>query len=538
MGASSSLTGFQQCLNQLSQNDYSEDENFWKGLFQQANDLNDTILWYPNLLNKIATKQPANMIKLISVCVYNIEKINVNEPKNLQITNQLNILCQVFTSSCSTVLSNQQYSSLFPSIRPYITNFLVSASKCLSIQNLTGIASVLKPTNKSSKCIRATYDLIHALLCTLNFNYFTKFIDNPPLLELTIPDFPNPIFFRMICELSDKNETESILFKNCIALLTKLGSHISNSLSSIDPMILYKYFVNSKFDQYVIIFFFQCSLYNKYFIEQISENSKLFLYKILDFSMIKLEESGISFIHAVAANSIQLILENKETLSHMNDQFIYKFTTRFQPQGENLSFADAIIEVLFNICNSPSLIPNFTQVFKQLSLHIKLLSLFCSMKTIELFSITTQNLTKDDSNKIFLAENFLEAFANILQRSDTNEYFRIVMAQQSGSFMFLKQVTSLESPAINIITKYLTAIRERILKTNLSKVDIGEIDNVVRNIDTKSIFGQVSLFEVPKLKLNGKLESSWAEWAEVLFLQCFRTELEIIKQNDLLPSAR
>lgn len=537
MGASSSLTGFQQCLNQLSQDDYSDDENFWKSIFQQANDLNDTILWYPNLLNKIATKQPANMIKLISVCVYNVDSINVDSTKIPPIANQLNILCQVFTSSCSVVLSNQQYSSLFSNIRPYIANFLLSASKCLNIPNLTGISNSSKQTNKNPKYIKARYDLIHSMLCTLNFNYFTKFIENPPLLELSIPDFPNISFYRMICELSDKNEMESILFKNCIAMLTKLGSQISNSLSSLDPTIFYKFFVNNPFDQYIIIFFFQCSLYNKNFIDQISENSKLFLYKILNFSMVKLEESGISFIHAATANSIQLILENKGTLAQMNDPFNYKFTTRFQPQGENLTFTDAIIEVLFNICNSPSLILNFTQIFKQLSLHVKLLSLFCSIKTIDLFSIGSQNLTKDDGNKIILTENFLEAFANIIQRTDGNEYFRIVMAQQAGSFMFLKKVTSLESPAINIIYKYLAAIREKIFLKNPSKVDIGEIDNVVRSLDIKSIFQKELLFEVPKLKLDGKLESSWAEWAEVLFLQCFRTELERVKQNDL-PSAR
>lgn len=537
MGASSSLTGFQQCLNQLSQDDYSEDENFWKAIFQQANDLNDTILWYPNSLNKIAAKQPANMIKLISACVYNIDSISLDGSKVPPIASQLNILCQVFTSSCSVVLSNQQYSSLFPSIRPYVSNFLISSSKCLNVQNLTGISSLLKQTNKNSKCIKARYDLIHAMLCTLNINYFTKFIDNPPLLELSIPDFPNLSFFRMICELSDKNEMESILFKNCIALLVKLGSQISNSLSTIDPMLLYKYFLNNRFNQYAIIFFFQCSLYNKNFIEQMNENSKLFLFKILNFSMIKLEESGISFIHAITTNTIQLILENKNNIALMNDPLDNKFTTRFQPQGENLTYADAIVEVLFNICNSPSLIFNFTQIFKQLSLHVKLLSLFCSMKSVELFSIGSQNLTKDDRNKIVLTENFLESFANIIQRPDGNDYFRIVMAQQAGSFMFLKQVTSLESPAINIITKYLAAIRERILKISPSKVDIGEIDNVVRNLDTNSIFPKILLFEVPKLKLNGKLESSWAEWAEVLFLQCFRTELDIIRQTDL-PSAR
>ena len=159
------------------------------------------------------------------------------------------------------------------------------------------------------------------------------------------------------------------------------------------------------------------------------------------------------------------------------------------------------------------------------------------MKSIELFSISSQNLTKDDSNKIFLTESFLEAFANILQRPDQNEYFRIVMAQQAGSFMFLKQVTALESPAIDIITKYLAAIRQKVLKINRTKVDIAGIDNIVRNLDTKEIFPEVLKFEVPKLKFDGKLESSWSEWSEVLFLQCFRTELERIKQNDL-PSAR
>ncbi|KAK8889971.1 hypothetical protein M9Y10_034728 [Tritrichomonas musculus] len=536
--SSSSLTGFQQCLNQLSQNDYSDDPNFWKEIFQQTTDLNDAILWYPNLLSKIATNQPGNMIKLISVCVYNIDNICTDESKISVSAQQLNILCQVFTSSCSVVLSNQQFSSLFQSVKTLITSFLISAIKCLNIQNLTGMSSTSKSTNKSIRYIKARYDLIHALLCSVNFNYFTRFIENPPLLELSIPDFPSPFFFKMLCELSDKVEVESTLFKNCIALSTKFGSQISSSITSVDPMIFYKYFINNNFDQYGLILFFQCSLYNKQFIEQMFENSTLFLFKILNFSMLRLEEGGISFIHTITVNTIQLILENKNSLSHMNDQFNYKFTTKFQPQqSERLTFTDVTIEVLFNICNSPSLIPNFTQVFKQLSLNVKELSLFCSMKSIELFSISSQNLTKDDSNKIFLTESFLEAFANILQRPDQNEYFRIVMAQQAGSFMFLKQVTALESPAIDIITKYLAAIRQKVLKINRTKVDIAGIDNIVRNLDTKEIFPEVLKFEVPKLKFDGKLESSWSEWSEVLFLQCFRTELERIKQNDL-PSAR
>lgn len=138
--SSSSLTGFQQCLNQLSQNDYSDDPNFWKEIFQQTTDLNDAILWYPNLLSKIATNQPGNMIKLISVCVYNIDNICTDESKISVSAQQLNILCQVFTSSCSVVLSNQQFSSLFQSVKTLITSFLISAIKCLNIQNLTGMS--------------------------------------------------------------------------------------------------------------------------------------------------------------------------------------------------------------------------------------------------------------------------------------------------------------------------------------------------------------------------------------------------------------
>lgn len=536
MGTSYSINPLQQSLSELEQFDYSQDPAFWSNLLQQIPSDFRSHYWYPDIIYRIAKKQPANIIKLISFCGSFIDNI-----KNSEITpltfNQLTVASQIFTCSCSVVLSTQSFSAIVPKIRIYIRNYLYSATKCLLIPQLTGITEFSsKPTDKSDQFIRARYDILHSLLCLANLNYFTRFIENPPLLELTIPDFPGSEIFKMLSELSDTSEKEMDLLKNCVALTAKIGPQNAESIGSINHDNLLDFFLKVRIDQYYLTFLLQSAYHNKQFVNCMHEKSKDILFKILNYAQMTLEKGGISFIHTIAANTIQIILENDECLSYMNDPFEYEFTTKFQPQqGNQLTFADALIEVLFNICNTSSLLPIFASIVEMISLKVTQLSVFCSVKTLDVFTNLSQTQNEDDTNKIWAVQCLLESFANIVQRPQGNDFFRVIIAQRTAAFQFAKKVRSINSPALEIVLKYLATIREKILKENMSKIDIFEINDVVLNIDVKSIFPTPLLFQ-PKPFTSAHIEKAWLEWCEVFFLQSFKPELDAMKQLEALTN--
>ncbi|OHS98670.1 hypothetical protein TRFO_34894 [Tritrichomonas foetus] len=534
MGGGSSINPVESTLSQLAQADYSQNTSFWNDLLNSYSNFPDSIQWYPSTLHQIAQKYPSNMVKLITFCNTFIENLRMTDPSKITKStfDQLCLTCQIFTSSCSVILTSQGYSSLITTIRPQISIFQNGLPKCLCIAHLTGLSEEGQNIMQEG-FIKARYDIIHALLCTINLNYFTRFIENPPFLEISLPEFPANIFFKMSCELKDINPDHYSLFKNCIALSAKLQPNITEAISAIDSNILQKFFIESHIDQYFLTFLFQCLLNNKKSVKKLIKENKtnILIFKILNFAQLKLEAVGISFMHTLSACSIQLILEEPEAVTLLNQNFALEFTSKFQPQQG--TFADVLIEVLFGICNSNSLIPTFSEIFKLIAPRVTQLSVFCSMKIIDVFQLIQ---TMNFDQKIYATEQLMEAFAIILQRREGNEYFRMIMAQRTATFQFMNKLKSVKSSAIEIIQKYLAVVRGIILKMNSKKVDLSEINSSILSVDVESIFPKVVHFDVNPFSLSGRIEGSWTEWCEVLFLQCFKAEFDVIKQYDASSS--
>ena len=536
MGVSSSSNNpVKSTLNQLTQNDYSHDTSFWSNLHDHSSELSvGGLLWYPSIMHQIAQKYPKNLVKLMTFCDSYIKAIpdkgtiKTNDDKAL-ICNKLSMACQVFTCASSVILTSQSYSSLINTIKPSIPVFQADILKYFKTGYLSGIDENGKIGNQSN-FIQIRNVIVHSLLCTVNLSYFSRFIENPPMLESSIPDFPTTLFYNMLCSLEDKDPDQITLLNNSVALSAKMNPGIVQAIQMIDPHLLANFFELNHIDQYSLTFLFQCLLNNKPFIKEIASSgrSNLLIFKILNYSQLKVESVGISFMHTLAACSIQLILEEKDAAYQLNDNFALEFTSKFQPQQG--TFADVLIEVLFNTCNSSSLIPIFTEIFKLISPYVSQLSVFVSVKLIDVLQNILQGINHE--NKNYSAQQLLEAFATIIQRTDGNDYFRIIIAQRTATFQFLKTMKSLQSSAINVIQKYLNAIRQIVLKMHSQKVDLSEINKAVLDINIEELFPNVVEFSVEPFTFTGRIESAWSEWCEVLFLQCFKAEFDLIKQYD------
>lgn len=396
----------------------------------------------------------------------------------------------------------------------------------------------------------ARRDIIHSIYFMNSLDCFLPDEMEPkPHFQVEMTEFPFDSFIMSTCKVAAKyhmnsyqniteNETSSLLL-NCYGLLMRLYNTepLAISFSRIEPSILIQAFILNNFQEAPLLFqpldpfanesltflymtlFYQPSF--SYIISSLGYSNK-FIKTLIEASQITYEQIGISYFHSIIISSILMIVADETACSFLDQPFNEYLKCKFQPKSG--SYADVLLESLFNIVESSSsnLLYAFAAVFQMISPHVHFLSSLTAEKIKQLFT----DGIKSENKK--LVRFLLESFAEIVQKKNSGRNMVLVMIISNSSlFENLKtnDKFTFENNSLDIILTFISAINDRLKKSNIENPDYNNIKDILESFDQSKIFTKVVSFMKHPQILNDEIAASWTEWANLPFQKAFEIEL-------------
>ncbi|KAK8894417.1 hypothetical protein M9Y10_022851 [Tritrichomonas musculus] len=468
-------------------------------------------------------------------------------PENEEKTNHLE------TNQTQTTNTSSQINPIFASMQlheGHVVNSMISClSNCMFKAGLT-LENEEKDWNQSTVNYKSLNisrrDIIHCIYFLNSLDYFLpEKMDPKPHFLIEMPEFPFTDFLKSMCIVATKyhlnsyqnineNETFSLL-QNCLGFIIQLfnSEPLATAFSQVDPLILLQAFILKDTPEAQLLFhpsdllanetltFLYTALCYQPNLSLIIANEGLankFIFTLIEALQLTFESVGVCYLHSIIISTILLLVSDETIASLLNNPFNQNFVkSQFRPHSG--SYADVLLEVLFNLCDSSSynFAPAVAAVFQMIVPQVQSFSIFTAEKIINLFD----NAIKAENQK--LIELLLEAFAEIVQNKINNENLVPTMIIKNASlFQNLKENEKFEfsTNSLDIIFTFISYINDKLSNENL------DIKAILESPDVSKIFTNVVSFMKHPQILNEEITASWTEWSLISFKKSFEKEFE------------
>lgn len=510
MGASNSKL-LSKAQEDLTKKEFSQDHEYWEQFWKCAPARQGKFLADPAILSKIARKQPKNFIAGFQEALSKLETlVNTDELSELD-ANKASFILILLNAGVIIVIENG--SRLF---------------KDYSV--ISKLWELVRVGIKNQNVFRAISEsLVRSELWLLNLPYFTRFADEKIELPGNRVALSGLDFILFTSGLLGYGYSENVLFRMSVSVIARHGELFFDAISELSFQPIAELAQRVDLDNYVITFLFLFALNNPNMIEYLVDTgaSNRLLFSLLNFALVKLDSSGLNYIHTLIVSLIHIFVMNTKVVSALNEKCERVFDSALKAQPG--TYGDVLIEALFHLCNSERLLPAFTSIVQALSLGLSKISIFCAMRLIDVMQILVQQ-SPTESN-LRLAEKLLEAVANMVQRSDVSRTLHIVLSQRTAQFLAMKNFSYKFNESLSIINKFLMAVRTEILKRKTPTVSLTETAEAITSIDLANLFPEIAKFCPEEFNFAVSVAPSWNEWCELLFTQVMKDELDLVNKK-------
>jgi hypothetical protein len=242
--------------------------------------------------------------------------------------------------------------------------------------------------------------------------------------------------------------------------------------------------------------------------------SNLYVFYLLSAAQSNYEKLGFCYLHSIILSVLLIFVANPVIASKLSHKCTRVLETRYKVAG---SYADLLINVVLNICDSDPFWPSFGCIFQMIAPHVGDVLLSTALRVIGVFEMVL-------SKQKLLVPLFLEGFAGVVQR-DENAANAILVALVRKHLLFKK--LDAEDPRmarpLGIIRSFLRVATRAIKATKKAQLCAAEMAEVLADVHLE--VDEVIEFPKHPHVYRGDMEQTWGEWATLLFVKAFRDEI-------------
>ena len=500
MGAGASDIAVRKFQEKLTKGDYSGDDQVWLDVFEKAPARGRDLYLDTRLILRIEGRQPNNLMKATELALLKCQEVAEMDGEILDGPRNALALSLVMFSWTVTLLAERKCDS--PCLRrivdeKMVMRFCESVCKCMGKEGLFDDVGLR---------------LVQALLRMLNLGYFTRFHEHGLEIEADAPGFPGVFFVNKTFQLllREKQNAPSLEFHAHVALLTRLGERAWPWFAEADYEPYVKRLADTM-DRCVATVLLLAVMNSKKMIEALCDTGMIckVMMALVNYGKRARTSDGVYFGISIVVEYVHILVQNGRVVQSLNALYPEQ-----QPGNSDCTYADIIIEALFDLCNSESLERAFAAIFLALSHHLRSLSAFVSRKILDVLQIFSQETTEE---KVANTTMLLQGLAMLIQKPEIDRMLAFVMAQRTAIFVSMKGRSEMYNEPLAIIMTYLTAVRSEVLKSKIPAVTVEEMAKVVASINIAQLFPTPTRFSPVPFDFHERLSGTWDTWSEVLY---------------------
>jgi hypothetical protein len=377
---------------------------------------------------------------------------------------------------------------------------------------------------------RIRRDLAHGLLGVTSAPFFVSQRCQRPVFELHLAEFPLAQFAESLCHVAigyvtaERSDPLQIdLVRNCIALATRLFPvrEFQVALRSVSPALLARPFIEEGVDLFAISsslnfeavsLFYMAIIAQPDFLREIEPHSNAIFARLLTLGQITHDKRGFCYLHSILIAIALLLSENPRIAAQLNEQ---------APDPAIGSYGDMLLTVLMNISQDKVFWPSLAVVFRMLAPHVTTFSRATADRVMGLVALLWKK-------RKMLVPLFLEAFVENLDatRRPFNHFLSAIISN-TELIDSIDLTDSKSAQAMPVLNDYLDFADEVMRENRIDKLTQQELlellDEVQFAEEAPAPIKQPHTFE-------GEMEKTWGEWADLLFVRCFKDEIAKMRE--------
>ena len=511
MGAGASDIAVRKFQEKLTKKEYSGDDQVWVDMFEKAPARGRDLYLDTRLILRIEARQPNNLMKATELALLKCEEVAGMDGEILDGPRNALALSLVMFSWTVTVLAEKKCES--PCLRRIVEEKMV----------MRFCESVCKCMGKESLFDDIGARLVQALLRMLNLGYFTRFHEHGLEIEADAPGFPGVFFVNKTFQLLLR-EKQHVQFHAHVALLTRLGERTWPWFAEAEYGPYVERLADTM-DRCVATVLLLAVMNSKAMIEALCDTGMIckVMMALVNYGKRARTSDGVYFGISIVVECVHILVQNGRVAQSLNTHY-----PEHQTGDSDCTYADIIIEALFELCNSESLERAFAAIFLAMSRHLRSLSAFVSRKILDVLQIFSQEKTEE---KVTNTTMLLQGLAMLIQKPEIDRMLAFVMAQRTAIFVSLKGRSEMYSEPLGIIMTYLMAVRSEVLKSKIPAVTVEEMAKVVASINIGQ-FPTPTKFSPAPFDFHERLGGTWGTWSEVLYSSSDKFFISLLQVKD------
>jgi hypothetical protein len=383
---------------------------------------------------------------------------------------------------------------------------------------------------ESDVILRTRRDLIHALLGVSSSNFFLNDRGKQPDFVFPLKDFPFEPFIESLAravhlhvKLGGENQLLADLVRNSIALATRLFvvPEFRESMGRVSSEPFLTAFVGKKaflttsspFSFEAVSLLYMVAISQNGFLKLTKGKSNAILAKVLKFAQDIYDKRGFCYVHSILISIILLMF--------VDDQVVINLSSPSENKADG-SYGDVILNGIMNICDQPEFWPSLTVIFYFMAPHVRAFSCVTADRVMKIFK-------KIWKKQNLLVPLFLDAFATILRRTESAEnHFLTAFVNHADLIDEIDLDDRRSAKALPILKDFFDIAEDVMEEKGVTELTNQELLELLEEVNLGDEEAPLPI-KAPH-RFEGEMETTWSEWADLLFLRCFKDEIQKMQE--------